>query len=102
MALNQHDIARIAHLARLELRGDEPTRLQTQLNGFFEIVAQIEAVPTAGVAPLAHPVAIVQDIALRLRPDRVTEPQGSAARMANMQSAPAAENGLFLVPKVID
>jgi aspartyl-tRNA(Asn)/glutamyl-tRNA(Gln) amidotransferase subunit C len=48
---------------------------------------------------LAHPVAAVQDIVLRLRNDLISEPN---QREANQRSAPAVENGLFLVPKVIE
>jgi len=99
MALTPQDIARIANLARLELRPDESERMLTKINGFFDIVEQMRAVDTAGVEPLAHPVAAIQDIALRLRDDAVTEPDN---RDANQKSAPAVERGLFLVPKVIE
>lgn len=99
MALTSQDISRIAHLARLELSPQESERMLTRLNGFFDIVEQMRSVDTTGIEPLAHPVAVVQDIALRLRPDAVTE---SNQREANQRSAPAVENGLFLVPKVIE
>jgi len=71
----------------------------TQLNGFFDIVEQMRAVDTSGLEPLAHPVAVIQDITLRLREDAVSEPN---QRDLNQQSAPAVERGLFLVPKVIE
>jgi len=99
MALNPQDIARIAHLARLELRADESERMLTQINGFFDIVEKMRAVDTAGIVPLTHPVAAVQDVALRLRDDVASE---SNQREANQRSAPAVERGLFLVPKVIE
>ena len=99
MSLTSTDIARIANLARLELQPAESERLLTQINGFFDIVEQMRAVDTTGVEPLAHPVAAIQDITLRLREDAVSEPN---QREANQQSAPAVENGLFLVPKVIE
>lgn len=99
MALTPQDIGRIANLARLELRPEESERMLTQLNGFFDTVEQMRAVDTAGVEPLSHPVAAIQDIALRLRDDVVSEPN---QREANQQSAPAVERGLFLVPKVIE
>ena len=70
-----------------------------QLNGFFDIVEQMRAVDTTGIEPLAHPVAAIQDVALRLRDDVVSEPN---QREANQRSAPAVERGLFLVPKVIE
>ncbi len=99
MSLTPDDIARIANLARLELQPDESERMLTQINGFFNIVEAMRAVDTSGVEPLAHPVAVIQDIALRLREDVVSEPN---EREANQRSAPAVERGLFLVPKVIE
>ena len=99
MALTAHDIARIAHLARLELKPEEGARMLSQINGFFAIVEKMRAVDTAGVEPLAHPVAAVQDVQLRLREDVVSE---ADRREANQRSAPAVERGLFLVPKVIE
>lgn len=99
MALTSQDIDRIANLARLELSAAESARMLTQINGFFDIVEKMRAVDTAGVEPLAHPVAAVQEVALRLRDDVVSEPN---QREANQRSAPAVERGLFLVPKVIE
>lgn len=99
MALTPQDISRIAHLARLELSPAESERMLTQLNGFFATVEQMRAVDTSGIAPLAHPVAAIQDVALRLRDDLASEPN---QREANQKSAPAVERGLFLVPKVIE
>lgn len=99
MSLTSADIARIANLARLELKPAESERMLTQINGFFDIVEKIRAVDTTGIEPLSHPVAAVRDIALRLREDRVSETNN---REANQRSAPAVENGLFLVPKVIE
>lgn len=99
MSLTSSDIARLANLARLELAPAETARLQTQMNDFFSIVETMRAVDTIGVEPLAHPIAAIQDIALRLRDDVVSEPN---QREANQQSAPAVERGLFLVPKVIE
>jgi len=99
MALTSADIARIANLAQLELKSIEAERMLTQINGFFEIVEKMRAVDTTGILPLAHPLASVQDITLRLRDDRVSEPNNRAANQAN---APALERGLFLVPKVIE
>jgi len=59
----------------------------------------MRAVDTSGIEPLAHPMATVAEVALRLREDTVSEPNN---REANQQSAPAVERGLFLVPKVIE
>ncbi|QNP47132.1 Asp-tRNA(Asn)/Glu-tRNA(Gln) amidotransferase subunit GatC [Diaphorobacter aerolatus] len=99
MALTQDDIARIANLARLELNTNESERMLTGLNQFFEVVEQMRAVDTTGVTPLSHPVAAIKDIELRLREDVVSEPDN---REANQRSAPAVENGMFLVPRVIE
>ena len=99
MSLLPHDISRIANLARLALSPEQSERMLTQLNGFFDIVEQMNAVDTTGVAPLAHPTAVIDHVALRLRDDVASEPN---QREANQQSAPAVERGLFLVPKVIE
>ncbi|HEX7747560.1 MAG TPA: Asp-tRNA(Asn)/Glu-tRNA(Gln) amidotransferase subunit GatC [Bordetella sp.] len=99
MALNEQDVARIARLARIELTAAESGHMLAQINDFFDIVERMRAVDTTGVEPLTHPVAIVEDIALRLRDDLASEPN---QRQANQRSAPAVENGLFLVPKVIE
>jgi aspartyl-tRNA(Asn)/glutamyl-tRNA(Gln) amidotransferase subunit C len=99
MSLSSQDIARIANLARLQLRPEESERMLTQINGFFEIVEKMRAVETVGIEPLAHPVAAIQQVALRLREDAATE---VIDREANMRNAPAREAGLFLVPKVIE
>jgi aspartyl-tRNA(Asn)/glutamyl-tRNA(Gln) amidotransferase subunit C len=96
------DIQRIANLARLALQPDEEARMLDKINDFFGIVEQISAVDTAGVVPMAHPVDAMHnspEMALRLRTDTVSEPN---QREANQKSAPAVENGLFLVPKVIE
>ncbi|KAF1067809.1 glutamyl-tRNA amidotransferase [Variovorax paradoxus] len=99
MSLSASDIARIASLARLQLAPDESERMLSQLNGFFDVVERMRSVDTTGVEPLAHPVAAIEDIVLRLREDVVSEPDN---REANQRSAPAVEAGLFLVPKVIE
>ena len=99
MALTPQDVSRIAHLARLELSSDEAGAMLTQLNGFFDIVQQMSAVDTRGVEPLYTPLSAVQEVQLRLRDDVVSE---GNRREANQASAPAVENGLFLVPKVIE
>jgi len=102
MALTPQDVSRIAHLARLELSDGEQSALLGQLNGFFSIVEQMSAVDTSGVEPLYTPLSAVQDVSLRLREDRVTEIETIAQRELKQRSAPAVEDGLFLVPKVIE
>ena len=99
MALTPEDVSRIASLARLELSPAEQAAMLPQLSGFFRIVEQMSAVDTSGVEPLYTPLSAVQAVALRLRDDAVTE---ADQREANQRSAPAVEDGLFLVPKVIE
>ncbi|HRI17641.1 MAG TPA: Asp-tRNA(Asn)/Glu-tRNA(Gln) amidotransferase subunit GatC [Burkholderiaceae bacterium] len=99
MALTAQDVSRIAHLARLELQPAEQAAMLAQLNGFFTIVEQMGAVDTRSVEPLYTPLSAVHEVALRLREDAVTE---GDERQANQRSAPAVEDGLFLVPKVIE
>ena len=99
MALTLADVSRIAHLARLELTAADAAPMLEQLNGFFGIVEQMSAVDTRGVEPLYTPLSAVQAVALRLRDDVVTEVD---RRAANQRSAPLVEDGLFLVPKVME
>ena len=99
MALNPQDVGRIAHLARLELSAAEASAMLQQLNAFFGIVERMGAVDTGGVEPLYTPLSAVQAVALRLRDDVVSEHD---EREANQKSAPVVEDGLFLVPKVIE
>jgi aspartyl-tRNA(Asn)/glutamyl-tRNA(Gln) amidotransferase subunit C len=99
MALTFDDVSRIANLARLELAPAEQAAMLTQLNGFFSIVEQMSAVDTSGVEPLYTPLSAVSEVALRLREDIVTE---TNQRELNQRSAPVVEDGLFLVPKVIE
>jgi aspartyl-tRNA(Asn)/glutamyl-tRNA(Gln) amidotransferase subunit C len=99
MALSPADVNRIAHLARLELSAAERSALLPQLNGFFHLVEQMGAVDTRGVEPLYTPLSAVQEVAARLREDAVTE---GDQRSANQASAPAVQDGLFLVPRVIE
>lgn len=99
MALSAGDVSRIAHLARLELQPGEEAAMLAQLNGFFTIVEQMSAVDTRSVEPLYTPLSAVHEVALRLRDDAVTEADD---REANQRSAPVVEDGLFLVPRVIE
>ena len=99
MSLTHSDISRIARLARLELSDNEKDRFIDQLNAFFDVVETMRAVDTSGIEPLAHPVAVFQDVALGLQEDCAIEPNH---REDNQRSAPAVERGLFLVPKVIE
>src|ERR1700712_386053 len=99
MALTLTDVKRIEKLARLDLAEADASRVLDQLNGFFVLVEQMQAVDTRNIAPMAHPIEAIQDIALRLREDAVTE---TVDRAANQRSAPVTEDGLYLVPRVIE
>ena len=99
MALTSQDVRRIADLARLELPAAEAEAMLKQLNKFFSIVEQMSAVDTSGVEPLYTPLSALQEVALRLREDTVGEADD---RARNQCSAPAVEDGLYLVPRVIE
>ena len=100
MSLTISDVKRIAHLAQLDMGEAQAAIALVQLNGIFALAEQMQAVDTSGVEPLAHPLAAHMDnIALRLRPDAATEPN----RRADYQAlAPMTQDGLYLVPKVIE
>ncbi len=95
MSLDTRDIEKIARLARLELAPGEAESYARSLSSILELIEQMGAVDTAGTAPLAHP----HEAGLRLREDLVTE---GDRREEFLKLAPAAEAGLYLVPKVIE
>ena len=99
MPLSPDDVSRIAQLARLDLSDDERAAMQVQLNDFFSIVERMGAVDTSGLEPLYTPLSAVSDVTLRMRDDVVTE---GDRRDANLANAPLSEDGLFLVPRVIE
>jgi aspartyl-tRNA(Asn)/glutamyl-tRNA(Gln) amidotransferase subunit C len=99
MALTLDDVKRIAHLARLDMADADAEPMLGQLNEFFGLVERMQAVDTTGIEPLAHPVEQIQAVALRLRADAVTE---TVERDDNQRPAPAVQDGLYLVPKVIE
>jgi aspartyl-tRNA(Asn)/glutamyl-tRNA(Gln) amidotransferase subunit C len=93
--LSLEQIARLAHLARLELSAEESAALQQQINDILAMVDKMGAVDTTGVAPMSHP----QEVSQRLREDRVTE---TDQRELFQSIAPQVEDGLYIVPKVIE
>ena len=100
MPLQPSDIERIATLARLRLDAAEQAAMLEQINAFFtEVVEPMRAVDTSGVQPLAHPLAVLREMPLRLREDAPREPQ---LREAALRNAPAAQDGLFIVPRVVE
>ncbi len=100
MSLSLSDVKHIANLAQLELSDAQASKTLGQLNGIFALVGQMSAVDTTGIEPLSHPIAAhMPDLSLRLRPDAVTEPN---LRENYQQPAPAVQDGLYLVPRVIE
>ncbi|MCL2298123.1 MAG: Asp-tRNA(Asn)/Glu-tRNA(Gln) amidotransferase subunit GatC [Proteobacteria bacterium] len=95
MALSQNEIQRIAHLARIEIDESLLLRLQQQLGSIFGMIDVLSKIETDGVLPMAH----AQPLTLPLRDDVVTEPN---RRDDYQRGAPAVQDGLFLVPKVIE
>ncbi|HEB62913.1 MAG TPA: Asp-tRNA(Asn)/Glu-tRNA(Gln) amidotransferase subunit GatC [Gammaproteobacteria bacterium] len=95
MSLQQSDIEKVAHLARLGIDpADMPEHIKN-LSSILDLVEQMNAVDTESVMPMAHPVDTVQ----RLRPDEVTE---TDQREQFQAIAPQVEAGLYLVPKVME
>jgi aspartyl-tRNA(Asn)/glutamyl-tRNA(Gln) amidotransferase subunit C len=95
MSLSLDDVYRIAHLARIEITPDQAERTLAQLNDILAMIEKMRAVDTTGVEPMAHPLGGSQ----RLRDDVVTAIED---REANMKNAPEQQDGLFLVPRVIE
>lgn len=95
MSLTLEQVRRVAHLARIEVSDAEAQTTLGHLNGIFTLIEEMQAVDTNGVEPMAH----AQDLAQRLRDDRVTEEN---RRDAFQAVAPETEAGLYLVPKVIE
>ena len=95
MSISEKDVLRVAHLARIRVSSDELGDYQEGLSWILSLVEQMHDCDTDGVEPMAHP----QDIQLRLREDQVTEPD---QRDAMQESAPQVDEGLYLVPRVIE
>ena len=95
MSLDREDVLKIAHLARLGVDDAEVKRYADELSNILALVDRMNAIDTAGVAPMAHPLDGVQ----RLRADTVSE---SDRRDEFQKVAPAVRDGLYLVPKVIE
>ncbi|MEW5057987.1 MAG: Asp-tRNA(Asn)/Glu-tRNA(Gln) amidotransferase subunit GatC [Cycloclasticus sp.] len=95
MSIQTEDVLKIAHLARLGLEQDRLAGYASDLSNIMGMVEQMNQTDTSGIEPMAHPLDQVQ----RLRSDRVTE---TDQRQVLQQNAPNTEDGLFLVPRVID
>ena len=95
MSISSDEVRKVAHLARLDVTGEQLDAYAGELNTILALVAQLEGADTANVSPLAHPIEASQ----RLRADEVAE---SDQRLRFQDIAPAVRDGLYRVPKVIE
>lgn len=95
MSLTTQDVQKIARLARLAMNGSEIEAARAQLSGIFELIEQMQAIDTRGIEPMSH----AQELSQRLREDVVSEVN---QREAFQAIAPQVEDGLYLVPQVIE
>ncbi len=95
MSIEQNEIAKIAELARIRIAGEQIGQVTERIAEILQMVEQLQAVNTDNIEPMANPLDATQ----KLRPDIVTEEN---RRDAFQAIAPAVENGLYLVPKVIE
>jgi aspartyl-tRNA(Asn)/glutamyl-tRNA(Gln) amidotransferase subunit C len=95
VSLNKDQVRHIATLARLGLADDEMADVVDKLSRIVDFVDQLQAVPTDDVVPMAHPLNQTQ----RMRPDAVTE---SNERERFQSNSEAVQDGLYLVPKVLE
>ena len=95
MALDKTEIEKIAHLARLHIDESDAEEVATRITDILVLIDQMQSVDTEAVEPLAHPLDLVQ----RLRADEITE-DNQRDRLQKL--APASEDGLYLVPKVLE
>jgi len=95
MSLDHADVKKIAHLARVDVGDEQMDSIAKDLSNILNLVEQMSVVDTEGVEPMAHPLHMAQ----RLRSDEVTE---TDARELFQSIAPQTDEGLYLVPKVIE
>jgi aspartyl-tRNA(Asn)/glutamyl-tRNA(Gln) amidotransferase subunit C len=95
MALTLDDVHRIAHLARIEIDATAAQEVHAKLNTIFAMINELQAVDTTGITPMAH----AQDVMLPLRDDVVTE---TDQRALYQSVAPSVQDGLYLVPRVVE
>lgn len=95
MALDKSEIGKIAHLARLHISEAEADEVSNRISDILVLIDQMQSLDTDAVEPLAHPLDVVQ----RLRADEVTE-QDQRDQLLTL--APNSQDGLYLVPKVLE
>ena len=102
MSLSDDQARRIARLARIAVTPGETGAVRERLNRVLALIDQMRAVDTTGIAPMAHALEVVQ----RLRADEVCEPDQRALYQSVAplltDGRPAVQDGLYLVPKVIE
>ena len=99
MSLSDDQVRRIARLARIASRTEESQEALERLNRVLGLIDQMQAVDTTGIEPMAHPLEAQLPEGQRLRPDVATE---TDRRESYQSVAPAVQEGLYLVPKVIE
>jgi aspartyl-tRNA(Asn)/glutamyl-tRNA(Gln) amidotransferase subunit C len=95
MTLTLADVHRIAHLARIEIDEAAASEVHKKLEAIFAMINELQAVDTTGIEPMSH----AQDVMLPLREDVVTE---TDKRELYQSVAPAVQDGLYLVPRVVE
>ena len=96
MSLTRQDVEKIAHLARLSITEQEMPVYVTSLSSIVDFVNELSRVETGSVEPMAHPL---DDQRQRLRPDVVSE---SDQHVKYQRNAPSVQEGLYVVPRVIE
>ena len=99
MSLTPDQLQRIALLSRIAVSPEEARGVADRLNQVLGLIDQLQAVDTRGIDPMSHALDAQLAVQQRLRPDAVTEPD---RRNELQATAPAVEQGLYLVPKVIE
>ena len=95
MTLSLEDVERIAHLARIEISAAEAVAVHAKLDAIFAMINELASIDTTGIVPMSH----AQDMTMPLREDRVTD---ADRHVEFQQLAPAVEDGLYLVPRVVE
>ena len=95
MAFDKSEVEKIAHLARLHISDSEADEVTARIGDILGLIDQMQSVDTDGVEPLAHPLDVVQ----RLREDVITEKD---QRQDLQTLAPNSQDGLYMVPKVLE
>lgn len=102
MSITEQDINHIAQLAGLQLGLDETAQAKQELTGILTLIQQLQTANTTGTEPMVYPLCGQQQAELRLRSDNARPTATTEQRDQLMANAPATENGLFLVPTVIE